>query len=561
MKVILCGVGNIGFRVSEILLSVGETVTTITTDKDEPFLKRVSHSCQGVIEGDAREKEVLLAAGAASADVLMALTGDDMVNLEISIVARDINPALRIITRMFDEVLSYKIQSGFQIQKALSASYLAASSFVSAAMNESVLSSFECGGRINHVIDFIIPEGSALDGLSMPSAEKKYDMKIIRHERGGAKTRDFSSVTLQKGDAIILSCFGKDILKKISPAQAKDKHAHAQPHTGIVKHLVDALKGVSRNVRLIAVAYSSLIVLATAIFHFGLNMSPVDALYFVITTTTTVGYGDFNLQNAPVAFKLFGCLVMLAGASVLAALFSLVTDGLISKRFNQYFGIGKSRMKGHVVIAGLGNIGYRVANLLHAGGEKIIAIERNTECEFLATLRGRIPVIFGSALHHDTLETAGIKNARAFLALTDDDLVNLHSVLNVRAMNPSLHTVARIFNTNIGRKAVTAFGIPAVLSTSSISAPIFVGSAIYHNTIYAFFHRNDLYLVVELTIEEHVRLTGLNGQDVINRYQLYPFLVKKTEGAYMFLSYDDRLQKEDTIIAVAEYHAMKRFSE
>ena len=46
-------------------------------------------------------------------------------------------------------------------------------------------------------------------------------------------------------------------------------------------------------------AFGTLIALAVAYFHVRLQLSWLDALYFVVVTVATVGYGDITLLNAP----------------------------------------------------------------------------------------------------------------------------------------------------------------------------------------------------------------------------------------------------------------------
>tara|TARA_Y100000310_G_C20686121_1_gene819116 strand:- start:1461 stop:1700 length:240 start_codon:yes stop_codon:yes gene_type:complete len=54
----------------------------------------------------------------------------------------------------------------------------------------------------------------------------------------------------------------------------------------------------------------SMTLLGVFIFSFSLEISKIDALYFVVTILTTVGFGDYNLQQASQIIKLFGILMM-----------------------------------------------------------------------------------------------------------------------------------------------------------------------------------------------------------------------------------------------------------
>ena len=58
------------------------------------------------------------------------------------------------------------------------------------------------------------------------------------------------------------------------------------------------------------------------------HLSPVDALYFSVTTLTTVGYGDFSPQTT--AGKLFTVVYVLVGVGLLLAFLTQVATQVVS---------------------------------------------------------------------------------------------------------------------------------------------------------------------------------------------------------------------------------------
>ena len=82
-----------------------------------------------------------------------------------------------------------------------------------------------------------------------------------------------------------------------------------------------------------------------------------------------------------------------------------------------------------IVIVGAGNIGLRVAQMVEASGTlKAKLIERDrVRAEFAADHLKRTVVLHGDALDDAILQEAGISDADAIVALTDDDRVNLLS--------------------------------------------------------------------------------------------------------------------------------------
>src|SRR5207244_9831373 len=80
------------------------------------------------------------------------------------------------------------------------------------------------------------------------------------------------------------------------------------------------------------------IALSVLVFRVALDLTLVDALYFIITTVTTVGYGDITPRSAPAVVKLYACVVMLLGSAGIAILYSIITDLIVTARFQQLVG-------------------------------------------------------------------------------------------------------------------------------------------------------------------------------------------------------------------------------
>jgi Trk K+ transport system NAD-binding subunit len=126
-------------------------------------------------------------------------------------------------------------------------------------------------------------------------------------------------------------------------------------------------------------------------------------------------------------------LLMLAGASFIAVLFALLSDWVLSRRLEVLQGRIRVRGKGHVVVAGAGNVGLRIAEILAADGLRLVVIEIHSESRNVSALRSAgHHVIIADATHRETLELAGIESASLVLAVTDSDAVNLQIALHAR---------------------------------------------------------------------------------------------------------------------------------
>jgi Trk K+ transport system NAD-binding subunit len=173
---------------------------------------------------------------------------------------------------------------------------------------------------------------------------------------------------------------------------------------------------------------------SAAFFAHALDLRYIDALYFVWTTVMTVGYGDIALKDAADGVKLYGMALMLAGAAFIAILFALLSDWVLSRRLDLLRGRTPERGAGHVIVAGAGNIGYRVCGLLRNAGRKLVVIERDAQSRNASALAALgHHVIVADATTEETLHLAGLSSAALVLALTDSDAVNLHIALRAKA--------------------------------------------------------------------------------------------------------------------------------
>jgi trk system potassium uptake protein TrkA len=80
MRIIICGAGEVGSHAAEILEGKGHSITVI--DQCSERLGRIEDRLDAsVLRGNCAKADVLVEAGAESADLLVAATNHDEVNL------------------------------------------------------------------------------------------------------------------------------------------------------------------------------------------------------------------------------------------------------------------------------------------------------------------------------------------------------------------------------------------------------------------------------------------------------------------------------------------------
>ena len=97
-----------------------------------------------------------------------------------------------------------------------------------------------------------------------------------------------------------------------------------------------------------------------------------------------------------------------------------------------------STFSGHVIICGMGKVGYRVALELLKFGREVVSIETDEKCRFAEKAMALgIPVIFADARRQENLIKAGIEQADAVIPCTNDELTNLDIALDCTRTQPA----------------------------------------------------------------------------------------------------------------------------
>jgi Trk K+ transport system NAD-binding subunit len=132
----------------------------------------------------------------------------------------------------------------------------------------------------------------------------------------------------------------------------------------------------------------------------------------------------------------------------------------------------------HIVIVGLGHLGFRVARALHDLGESFVGIELDPEADLVSRVQTwDVPIIKGDANKFDILQAARVDRAHTIVIVTSDDTLNLQIAIHARAVNPKIRTIVRLFDDDFAREVRQAFGITAAYSASALAAPAFAAAA------------------------------------------------------------------------------------
>ena len=220
----------------------------------------------------------------------------------------------------------------------------------------------------------------------------------------------------------------------------------------------------------LSIAFIALLLISVIFFHFVEKFSWLDSLYFVVVTVATVGYGDINLMHSPAHSKIFVIILILTSMLFIWMIFSLTIDKLIRRRIQLSLGRKKYNLKDHIVVCGLGRLGYFIVEELLVRKEKVIVIEKNEVSLYINYFRSiGAHVYIGDAKLPRVLNDVNIGQAQALFSVINNDSHNLEIGLNARSFQPNMRLILRIFDEMMAQKIKEHLDIHLTLSASAIA--------------------------------------------------------------------------------------------
>lgn len=180
--IIICGLGRTGYRVALELQKFDRDIVAIELNENSRFIEKAKSIGIPVIIANARRSENLIKANVKKADSIIPCTENELTNLEIALDARELNPGIKVVMRMFDPELAERVEKGFGIHTAFSTSALAAPIFATAAMRVNVKHSFYVGDQLLNLSELKIQPDSKLVGRTVEQMESELGLSFVSYQ-------------------------------------------------------------------------------------------------------------------------------------------------------------------------------------------------------------------------------------------------------------------------------------------------------------------------------------------------------------------------------------------
>lgn len=200
--VIVLGIGHVGLRVVRALVSMGFEVVGIDQKSNPALDDELKQLRVPIILGDGREPAILEQAGIRYAQAFSICTSNDYLNLQVAMNARLLRQDLHIVARMWDSTNPLCDQIGVEV---LSASELAAPAFAGAAVGIEITQSLNVHGEDYSMLRLQVAPGSFMEGQKIGELQRRYDMDIVLHGRGGdVDVHPGVDVQVAAGDLLVI---------------------------------------------------------------------------------------------------------------------------------------------------------------------------------------------------------------------------------------------------------------------------------------------------------------------------------------------------------------------
>jgi Trk K+ transport system NAD-binding subunit len=202
--VVVCGLGNIGYRMVEQLHELGVPLVAAELHETNRYLPAVRRLGVPVLVADIRLPATLELLHVDRARSVVVVTSSDIVNLETALNVQSLAPQVRVVLRLFDPDLAARVERAFGIHLSRSPSALAAPTFAAAAAGEHVLATIAVGARVLAVVRLRVELGCRAEGHTVAELEGAAGSRLLVLDDGqGPRWRPDGGAVLAGGAELV----------------------------------------------------------------------------------------------------------------------------------------------------------------------------------------------------------------------------------------------------------------------------------------------------------------------------------------------------------------------
>ncbi|MGW3647118.1 potassium channel family protein [Streptomyces sp. NPDC000878] len=483
-----------------------------------------------VLEASEVTDDVLAAAGVARAAALALVYEDDEVNIRTSLIARRLNPQVRLVIRLYNRKLGQQLEELLDQAVAVAAPGLdpvaldasttvlsdadTAAPALAATAVADTSKVVQADGLLLRAVERTPPRrGEVVDPglctLALLSATANDPAGAEGSDRSGTEAPqllpDENAVTAATGRGTV-------VLEAVSysgPVLPTGRLAGRGAPLGQL---------FSRRLRWSFVGLIACVLALALASWLTTGDDLVHATYLTLLDLFAI---DDPAIGEPLSRQIIQLLSGLAGLLLLPVMTAAVLEGLGTFRSASALRRPPRGLSGHVVLLGLGKIGTRVLARLKELDIPVVCVESDPEARGIPLARRHhIPTVIGDVTEEGVLESAKIHRAHALLALTSSDTTNLEAILYARSVKPDLRVALRLYDDDFATavyrtlRAAHPHALTRSRSVSSLAAPAFAGAMMGRHILGAIPVERRVLLFAALVVAGNPQLEGRTVAEV-----------------------------------------------
>ncbi|MBD0336885.1 MAG: NAD-binding protein [Cyanobacteria bacterium Co-bin13] len=597
---LVCGLGSLGQHCVANLKTFGVQVNAVNLARPEQWeIPQIPDLLDHLVIGDCRYAEVLEQAGVKQCRAVLLVTENERVNLEAALTARVLNPNVRIVVRSDKQNLNALLALQLNNLIAFEPTELAAPAFALEAFGEALLGFFRIEDhRFQILRRQIHPADPWCDRHRLHELETR-SRRILRYRPFGHSEDEgdilnayspssqfytwLPNLTLRAGDELVVVETGTERPATEGPRLRWPQGAARPSRRSSLAQLWKKLRAfrgwpdiervllqfwqasyqqqIKRVAILCGLTVVVLCLLGTGLLYWtspNPEMRLQDAFYASVVLLLG-GYGDLFSDlvpdvRYPELIQLFSLLLTLVGTAFIGVLYALLTEKLLTLRFEFLARRPPVPEADHVVVIWLGRVGRRVVSLLQDLKQPVVGI--NPEA-LDADMLPQLPLVTGDIAAG--LSKVNLETAKSVVAVSDDEIQNLEMGLMAHRVNADCRLIIRTYDQQFSNKLAQLFPYAQVLCASAISAEAFAGAAFGEHVLSLFRLYNQTILVTQYTIETGDTLAGYLLSEVAYGYGVVPVWHHRPgKIATVMPSEDIRLQPGDRLVVLATIRGLRR---
>jgi len=322
-----------------------------------------------------------------------------------------------------------------------------------------------------------------------------------------------------------------------------------------------------KRIRLGALVLASVFVLAVLGYRFLASYDWMQAVWMVVVTISSVGYGErsqlpSHVQALSVFVIVFG---MSAAVYTVGGFIQLMLEGEIQSALGQQRTTREIKgLTDHVIVCGYGRIGQMLTDELRRTTRRFVVIDNDPFKINEAHQHGFLSVS-RDATEEEILLAAGLARARTLVTVLPTDAANVFITLTASNINKDIQIIARAEHPTTGKKLRQAGAdrvvMPAVTGATQMARMITRPSTADVMELLAESSFMDLEMD-EIGVAETSQFAGVSvlDSDARKKYRLLIVAVKQADGDMVFNPDANHIfGGEDTVVVMGRASDIEKF--